>query len=212
MLVAGGAAGIGLACAELMAARGADLIICDVDGVALAETTQRLSAFGRFCDSIEEHSVAIFADELATRFGTLDVLINTAGKGYVRALAMMRMARACMPLLRAACGKRLLINVGPDGGIAANDDGFSYASSADAFERLSEALAEQVKGTSITVVSVAPILTPPSGGPATFATRSYGARRTDIRRTAEHVANLVDATLRCGCAKIPPQQSGPQSY
>src|SRR5919198_6517364 len=88
VLIAGGAGGVGLACAEALAGVGADLILCDIEAIALTRAAERLGAFGRFCDSIEENSVAIVAAEVMEKFGRIDALINAAGRGYVRALAM----------------------------------------------------------------------------------------------------------------------------
>src|SRR3954469_21392954 len=106
VLVSGAAGGVGLACAEAFAARGAELVLSDRDGTALTRAAQRLGAHARFCDAISETSVAIFADDLASEFASIDVIINAAGRGYVRTLAMMRMTRAMMPLLRAGAGSR----------------------------------------------------------------------------------------------------------
>src|SRR5205823_13846532 len=61
---------------------GAELILCDIDGIALTHTAERLSAFARFCDSIEDNSVAILAAEIAEKYSSIDVLINAAGRGY----------------------------------------------------------------------------------------------------------------------------------
>jgi short-subunit dehydrogenase len=191
VLIAGGAGGVGLACAEALAGPGADLILCDIDGIALTRAAERLGAFARFCDSMEEHSVAIFAAEIGEQFPGVDVLINAAGRGYVRALAMMRMTRAFMPLLRRAAGQRLLINIAPAGGFVASDGMFPYASSFGAFERLSEALTEQVKGTSIEVVTIAPKLMRGTLINDCPANQPYHLRRVDEQHTADRVAALV---------------------
>src|SRR5947209_1378006 len=134
VLIAGGAGGVGLACAEALAQHGVELVLCDIDGIALTRAAERLNAFARFCDTIEDNSVAIFATEIAERFGSIDVLINAAGRGYVRALAMMRMTRAFMPLLRRASGRRMLVNIAPAGGFVSSDGMFPYASPPPAFE------------------------------------------------------------------------------
>ena len=118
VLISGGAGGVGLACAEALACDAVQLILCDIDGFALTDAAKRLNAFARYCDAIEENSVAIFANEIADKFGPIDVLINAAGRGYVRAVAMVRMTRAFMPLLRRANGRRILVNVAPAGGFA----------------------------------------------------------------------------------------------
>lgn len=208
VLIAGGAGGVGLACAEVLAAHGAELVLCDIDGIALTNAADRLGAFARFCDSIEEHSVAIFAAEIGDRFGSIDVLINAAGRGYVRALAMMRMARAFMPLLRRASGRRLVINVAPAGGFVASEGMFPYASSLNAFERLSEALEEQVKGTSIEVVSIAPKLMRAQMNPVD---QLYQLRRPDAQHTADRVAAMV-AGARGVAGRRPPKQGNAASH
>ncbi len=149
VLISGAASGVGLACAEAFAAHGAELVLCDHDGTGLTRAAERLGGYAHFCDSIAETSVAIFAAEVASRFPSVDVLINAAGRGYVRTLAMMRVTRAVLPLLRAGQGSRFVFNVAPLDGFTAANGIFPYAGSIAAFERLSEALAEQVRGTAI---------------------------------------------------------------
>lgn len=210
VLIAGGAGGVGLACAEALAAQGVELILCDIDGIALTRAADRLGAFARFCDSIEENSVIIFAAEVAEKFESIDVLINAAGRGYVRALAMMRMTRSFMPLLRRATGRRLLINIAPAGGFVASDGMFPYASSMGAFERLSEALMEQVKGTSIEAVTIAPKLMRGQLVNECPANQLYQLRRVDEDHTADRVAALIEETRDCGSRRTPPSHGSPR--
>ena len=191
ILIAGGAGGVGLACAEALSRRGAEIILCDIDGIALTNASNRLNAFARFCDAIEENSVAIFAAEMTDRYSSIDALINAAGHGYVRALAMMRMTRAFMPLLRRAEGRRMLVNVAPAGGFVSSEGMFPHGSSAGAFERLSEALAEQVKGTSISVATIVPRLRHSSFDKRTPEDHLYQLRRVDEEHTAERIADLL---------------------
>lgn len=193
VLIAGGAGGVGLACAEALAGHGVELLLCDIDGIALTRAAERLNAFARFCDSIEDNSVAIFATEVAEKFESIDVLINAAGRGYVRALAMMRMTRAFMPLLRHASGQRLLVNIAPAGGFVSSDGMFPYASSRVAFEGLSEAVAEQVRGTSIHVVNVTPKLERGTLAATSSGKQLYQLRRVDEEYTADRVVTLIDA-------------------
>jgi NAD(P)-dependent dehydrogenase (short-subunit alcohol dehydrogenase family) len=207
VLIAGGAGGVGLACADSLTGQGAELILCDIDGIALTRTAERLHASARFCDAIEENSVAIFAADIAETFPSIDVLINAAGRGYVRALAMMRMTRAFMPLLRRASGQRLLINVAPAGGFVASDGMFPYASSLGAFERLSDALAEQVKGTSIEVVTIAPKLMRGRLASDCPSNQLYQLQRVDEQHTADRVAALVEAARgRANSRRAPPDR------
>lgn len=151
ILIAGGAGGVGLACARYLAAHRPELILCDLDGTRLTDAAQELEALTRFCDATAEHSVAIFAAEVAEQFSSIDVLINAAGKGYERTLATMRMTRAFLPLLRRSDGRRLLVNIAPADGFSANGL-FPYANSPAAFRRVSDAIAHQVRGSGIEVV------------------------------------------------------------
>jgi len=190
VLIAGGASGTGLACAEALAGRGVELILCDLDAQALCRAAGRLQLFARFCDAVADHSVAIFAAEVAERYDGIEVLINAAGNGYVRTLAMMCLTRAVLPLLRRSRGRRLIVNVAPSRRIAADDGLFPYAGSRAAFEQLSKAIADRTRGTSIRVVNVAP------SGPVMVGT---GFRPRAVRggasRTAAQIVGLIEREL-----------------
>ena len=110
--VTGGASGIGLATARLLAARGATVAILDVrlDGVAAP-------LVGFPCDVTNDDSVRAAVTAVADRFGRLDVLVNNAGTGAqgtvadnpddewlrvldVNVIGMARVTRAALPFLR----------------------------------------------------------------------------------------------------------------
>src|SRR5260221_13563721 len=146
VLVSGAASGAGYACAEAFAERGAELILCDWDGTALTRAARQLGAFSRFCDASAESAVDIFVEQIGAEFPNFDVLVNAAGRGYVRALTMMRMSRALMPLLRRGRGYRLIANIAPAGGFSPSETIFSYAGSFASFARLSETFVEPCRG------------------------------------------------------------------
>ena len=79
VLITGGAQGLGLAMAELFAARGDRVVIADLDGKAAEARAAELGAnhLGLACDVTDEASVAA----LAARTGPVDVLVNNAGIG-----------------------------------------------------------------------------------------------------------------------------------
>ena len=206
ILIGGGARGVGLACAERYAA-GAELVLCDIDGTALTRAAERFGAFGRFCDAIEDNSVAILAGDRG-EISSIDVLINAAGRGYVRALGMMRMTRAFMPLLRRASGRRMLVNIAPAGGFVSSDGMFPYASSRSAFERLTEAIAEQTRGTSIEVVNVTPKLLRGRLARDCPTNRLYELQRVDEQCTADYVADAVLSAPGEGSRRCPRGQCG----
>ncbi len=188
VLISGAADGIGLACAYVFADRGAELIMCDSDGTALTRAAETAGGFSRFCDVISEASVSVFASEIDAKFDSIDVLINAAGDGYVRSLGMMQMSRALLPLLRRGNGKRLIVNIAPAGGMTASGM-FPYASSREGFQGLSDALADQTRGSMIDVVSIVPNLKFELGEKP--KTPFYRLERLDEVGTAERIVELV---------------------
>ena len=188
VLISGAGSGVGLACAYVFANSGAELILCDSDGVALTRASDATGAFSRFCDVVSESSVAVFAAEVTAKFETFDILINAAGKSYVRTLGMMQMSRTLLPALRRGSGRRLIINVAPAGGLKLTSM-FPYASSREGFQGLSDALADQTKGSLIDVVTITPDLRlePVSAADGPF----YRVERVDEDATALRILELA---------------------
>jgi NAD(P)-dependent dehydrogenase (short-subunit alcohol dehydrogenase family) len=80
VLVTAGASGIGASIAAAFAETGADIHICDIDAVALAEFQQRFpSCQATHADVADSAQVASLFEVQRTRFKGLDVLINCAG-------------------------------------------------------------------------------------------------------------------------------------
>jgi NADP-dependent 3-hydroxy acid dehydrogenase YdfG len=160
VLITGAGAGIGLACARAFAEQGAELILSDIDAAALKRVATRFGATGRFCDVASEASVAIFSADILRSYDSLDVLINAAGKSYVRNLGTMRITRAFLPMMKSDGGKKDIVNIAPMGGPVRDACPFPYAASQEAFERLSEALAENVRGTKVALTTIIPRVRP----------------------------------------------------
>lgn len=196
VLIVGGAGGMGLSCATGLAAAGAELVICDVDEIALALAARRLRCFVHHCDALDESSITAFATEIERRFQSIDILINAAGRGYVRNLAMMRMTVAFLPMMRQAKGERLIINLAPADGFTTDATLFPYAGSRDAFESLSEAITRKTEGTAIRPVKLYPKIlrgrTPDPEAPS----QSYRLQRADGQELADRVTKIVEAA--CG--------------
>src|SRR5258708_8178326 len=92
-VVTGAARGIGLAIAERLARDGAKLVVADMDGAELDRAAKHL---GKEFDAevvshagdLSSESVAKATIDLAVdRFGRLDVLVNNAGGGIIKAFA-----------------------------------------------------------------------------------------------------------------------------
>jgi NAD(P)-dependent dehydrogenase (short-subunit alcohol dehydrogenase family) len=110
-IVTGGASGIGLETARLLASRGARVACLDLAGVADD------ALIGIRTDVSDDDSVRAAVDEVARRFGRLDVVVNNAGIGAqgtvsdnddaewhqvfdINVVGMVRVARAALPHLR----------------------------------------------------------------------------------------------------------------
>jgi NAD(P)-dependent dehydrogenase (short-subunit alcohol dehydrogenase family) len=83
-LVTGGGRGIGLACAEALAEAGAQVIIADRDATLADEGRAALRATGWDADVVimdvtDSGRVTQVADEVVSRHGRVDVLVNSAG-------------------------------------------------------------------------------------------------------------------------------------
>lgn len=83
-MVTGAARGLGSAIAAGMAAQGAAVILVDIDGAAVKAQAETIAAGGAWAeghalDVTDRHAVNGFAQEVISRFGGLDVLVNNAG-------------------------------------------------------------------------------------------------------------------------------------
>ncbi|MEJ1201806.1 MULTISPECIES: SDR family NAD(P)-dependent oxidoreductase [unclassified Streptomyces] len=113
-LVTGGASGIGRATADLLAARGADVAVLDVDPSPVGEPLR-----GYLADVSDDASVRSAVATAAEDLGGVDILVNNAGIGAVgtvgdnddaewhrvldvNVLGMVRTTRAALTHLRAS--------------------------------------------------------------------------------------------------------------
>ena len=79
-LVTGGAAGIGRACAAILARAGARVAIADINREGAEKTALQLSGSVAFhCDLADERSVRGLIAEATAQVGPIDTLVNSAG-------------------------------------------------------------------------------------------------------------------------------------
>jgi 3-oxoacyl-[acyl-carrier protein] reductase len=86
-VVTGAAVGIGTAVAVALARFGAEVAVCDRDGEQLASTVSALEECGRTAvwavlDVRDDPAVSTFVDEVGSRFGRIDIVVNNAGGGF----------------------------------------------------------------------------------------------------------------------------------
>jgi 3-oxoacyl-[acyl-carrier protein] reductase len=83
-LVTGGAQGIGRAIALLLAQKGGDIVISDINLEKAEETAREIEALGRKAMAIRANVVVLIEVEMMVqaiidRFGRIDILVNNAG-------------------------------------------------------------------------------------------------------------------------------------
>jgi NAD(P)-dependent dehydrogenase (short-subunit alcohol dehydrogenase family) len=78
-VITGGASGIGLATARLLAAEGMRLVLADIERGPLEQAAAELDALAVVCDVGDVASVQRLADQAYDRFGAVHLLFNNAG-------------------------------------------------------------------------------------------------------------------------------------
>ncbi|MGX1802361.1 SDR family NAD(P)-dependent oxidoreductase [Brevundimonas naejangsanensis] len=166
--ITGGYGALGRAVVEAAQARGLSVAVIgrtpprepnpdvfEINGVDLTDATQARNAI----------------DAVAAHYGRLDALLNIAG-GFVwspvegdddefdrmhalNVKTTLNASRAALPHLKASTEGRI-VNVGANGAIKAGHGMGAYAASKAGVHRLTEALAEELKSTSVTVNAVLP--------------------------------------------------------
>lgn len=166
-LVTGGAGGIGLACAERLAAAGARVTIVDVRGGPAREAAERLGGTARVADLADPGQL----DALA-RDCDVDIIVNNAGIQHVAPLqefppetftAIMRiMVEAPFRLVRAALpgmyerGWGRVVNISSVHGLVASPFKSAYVSAKHGLEGLSKVTALEGGEHGVTSVCVNP--------------------------------------------------------
>lgn len=176
-LVTGAGSGMGRELARELYARGARLVLCDVNEKGLAETSAAVpGSLDRAFDVRDAPSIARLAEAVRERFGRLDLLFNNAGVGFnlhfeeqseeefdlqidVNFRAPVRFVRAFLPLMKetaAAHGGARIVNTSSLFGIIAPPGNTAYSASKFALAGFSQALHGELAGTGVAVSVVHP--------------------------------------------------------
>ncbi len=175
--VTGGAAGIGLAIAQALAARGASLAIFDRDGERVEQTAEALRGAGHptrawAADVSQSAAVEEAFGKALEGLGRVDVLVNNAG--LTRDGLFLRMSdeqwdqvldtnlkgafHCCRAVARAMMKARAgrIVNISSVVGLMGNPGQANYAASKAGLLGFTKALARELASRSITVNAVCP--------------------------------------------------------
>jgi NAD(P)-dependent dehydrogenase (short-subunit alcohol dehydrogenase family) len=172
-LVTGGASGIGLATARLMAARGAGVAILDRE---IPDSSKNAGLHPVRADVTDDGAVRLAVAAAAEALGGLDILVNNAGIGAagtvednddaqwhhvldVNVLGIVRTTRAALPALRAAAARRgqaAIVNTCSVAGVAGLPQRALYSASKGAVYALTLAMAADHVREHIRVTCVTP--------------------------------------------------------
>jgi NAD(P)-dependent dehydrogenase (short-subunit alcohol dehydrogenase family) len=167
LVVTGGHGSLGKAVVEAALARRLNVAIIDHGTGEAPEGALEIGGVDLTDATAAETAIA----KVVAEFGGVDALLNIAG-GFVwqktddvrpawdRMFALnlttaLNASRAALPYLKASAEGRI-INVGANGALKAATGMGAYGASKSAVHRLTEALAEEMKDTSVTVNAVLP--------------------------------------------------------
>lgn len=179
-LVTGAAMGIGLACAEALAERGASVVLADVDEAAGEKAAAAIGARAAFarCDVTSLADMTAAAELAREKFGHVTILVNNAARAFrgvvdeigeadwnaaidTNLTSVWRGMKACVPMMREA-GHGAVVNMSSAQAFAGFAGWPAYAATKGAINALTQQTAVDLAPAGIRVNAVAPgtIMTP----------------------------------------------------
>ena len=178
-VISGGTSGIGKSIAEVMAYRGAKVIILGRKQVE--ETAKELGAAGKVLELRDRAAMKKVVEEIAKEYGTIDILVNSAGIGSgvpaaeiseeeVREVLNVNLESAFFltqevgkVMIASGRGGRI-INIASDAGISAVENHLAYSASKAGLLSVTRTLALEWGKYGITANAISPtvVMTPMS--------------------------------------------------
>ena len=218
VVITGAASGIGEALAHAGAARGARLLLADIDATGLDRVVLALKAKGAECsglvtDTGSEPAIRALAEAAQTRLGGADIVINNAGVGLLAPVdklvtsdaqwlmninfwGVVHGCQAFIPQLRQR-PDALLVNISSIFAMVSVPTQSIYNASKAAVRGFSDALREELQSTGVGVLCVHP-----GGIKTNIANR---ARITDVSMVADTDQEMRDNFDKV--ARTTPQQA-----
>ena len=215
--ITGAASGMGRATAEVFAAEGAHVALCDIAGEAVRDVAddlvhRGLSAESWMLDVSDAAAIKTVVDAAAERFGGLDIVVNNAGISafsridsedydhvWTHALSVLltaqqRIVRAALPYLRKSASPRI-VNIASTEALGATSRDSPYAAAKAGVTGLTRALAVELgpEGVTVNCICPGPILTGMTEAISAADKETFARRRTALRRYGrpEEVAQMT---------------------
>ena len=206
-VVTGGASGIGAACARSFAARGANVVVTDVNGEGAAAVAVEIGGHAVACDIGDETAVNALVAEAEATYGPSDIFFSNAGINSgremlntdlsvwedhwrVNVMAHVHAVRAVLPGMLER-GEGYLIHTASMAGILMSNGNLPYTVSKHAVVGLAEYLAVTHHHQGIRVSLLAPLgVRPPMLGDTD---KPYAPNAAGPIKEPEDVAEMVAA-------------------
>jgi 3-oxoacyl-[acyl-carrier protein] reductase len=217
ILVTGAASGMGRATARVFAAEGANVAVTDLSAEATKAVADEIAASGGSAkawvlDVAQPQDIIKVVGDVATHFGSLDIVINNAGmsvrmpiddEGYEaawdKALAVMltahpRIIRAALPHLRRSKCPRI-VNIASTEALGATATVSAYSAAKGGVTSLTRSLAVELgrEGITVNCICPGPIRTAITDRISEEHKTIYARRRTALGRYGdpEEVAHMT---------------------
>jgi NAD(P)-dependent dehydrogenase (short-subunit alcohol dehydrogenase family) len=222
-VITGGAGGIGMAMARAFAARGARLVLADLDEAALQRAVDALTAGGAQAlgvptDVTKLESVQALADAAVRRFGAVHIACNNAGVATFGLIAnathrdwqftmsvnfwgVVHGVETFVPLLLAQGGGGHIVNTASMAGLVGMQWLGIYSASKFAVVGLTEALQRELKPAGIGVSVLCPMIVATN-----INENSVRMRPPELRNDGEEPVLPSAAEMKGGT--IPPEEVG----
>lgn len=172
ILLTGGSSGIGKETARELIAKGAKVAITGRDADKLSRVAKELGAFPIHADAGVPEDIERTFQELLAEFGTLDVLINNAGVGFMRTLedaswedfevvfkvnvyGAAMMAQQAARILREKQGGAI-VNIASTAALRGYKGGTVYGASKFALRGMTQAWQAELRQDNIRVIQINP--------------------------------------------------------
>ncbi len=217
VLITGAAVGIGKACALQFAKGGANVILVDYNGEALAKTEAEVKSItgnvlSLVCDVSDNDAVLKVVETALSRFGKIDILVNNAAlwRHYtafvdtdidswkkfidVNIMGTVYFTKAVIGNMKQNHYGRI-INVASVAGVYGNPTMAMYSATKGAVISLTKALAKEVAADNITVNAVSPgTVSPAEQDDIDFVepnANSYSGRTGSTRENADLICFIA---------------------